>query len=151
MNITFLKILNFRLILNTFHSMNSKEIELMIILLTCFLLFLISISILKSNGSGNAFFNLFAEILYHDKVGHFLLMGMLGFLVVAVVSPFLLKKHSRTVSIWLPTILLILLIGVEEYSQSFLSTRSCSWSDYWFGVIGVIMASSIYLLTSQRQ
>jgi len=123
----------------------------MIILLAGFILFLLTISILKSNGHEIARFQIFRDIPYYDKLGHFLLMGVLGFLLVAVVSPLLRKKVSKTLSILIPTCSLVILIGVEEYSQQYLSSRSCSWADFGFGVVGILFFVGVYLLSFRRK
>jgi len=121
----------------------------MLTLLLIFLLFLVTISILKTQGGGDVLFNLCASIPHHDKWGHFFLMGILGFLLLAVLSPLLGKKYSRAISIYFPTISLITLIGIEEFSQHFLSTRSCSWADFGCGALGILVAMSSYLFTRQ--
>ncbi len=63
-----------------------------------------------------------------DKVGHFLLMGMLAFFVALAAPPARLR-------FWL--ILLIVGIVLEEISQAFLPYRSFSLLDLFFSLLGV--------------
>ncbi len=65
-----------------------------------------------------------------DKVGHFLLMGLLAFFVALAVSP-------QRVRIWLG--LLAAGIMLEEISQAFFPSRNFSLLDLVFSLLGVVV------------
>ena len=99
--------------------------------------FMVTIVCLKNAGMGAPFFAFFGQIPYHDKVGHFILMGILGFLAVAAITP-RLRLPPKTA--FLPIMAgLISIIGLEELSQGLLPQRTLSLSDFLFGVAGALI------------
>ena len=106
------------------------------IFFTGFALFIVTIIVLKNSGSGDWFFGLFEGIPRHDKVGHFVLMGILGFLAVAALSPCL--PWRRWVSSAFVVALLLVIIAAEEWSQQLVSKRTFSGLDYWCSAAGAV-------------
>jgi len=97
---------------------------------------MVTIIYLKNHGLGGPFFGFFGQLPYHDKIGHFALMGILGLLSVRAIAP-RLKRPAGPAAI---RVLLILvgLIAIEELSQGLLSRRTLSLSDFLFGVVGAL-------------
>ena len=71
-----------------------------------------------------------------DKAGHFILYGILAFLLA-------LAFRQRTGWKWLPlarvTIILLILVALEEYSQSFFPSRTASLLDLIFSFLGIAL------------
>lgn len=122
----------------------------MLILFILFVAFLVTLSVLKSNGVIISSFDYLGAIPYHDKIGHFVLMGILAYLMLIVLLPWLGKKLSERASIAAIIMLLTVLIGLEEMSQQYISTRSCCWSDFLFGVLGILVATYFYISRKSR-
>jgi len=87
------------------------------------------------------------RIPYGDKIGHFILYGILTLLVDLAfirshqdISPSLVTVR---VSLSLP-----LLIGLEEYSQRFFESRTSDWVDLIFSYLGVGFFSWVALRKS---
>jgi hypothetical membrane protein len=64
-------------------------------------------------------------------------MGILGFLAIVVFAP-RLRCRPRMASLAVGGIVLAL-IGIEEWSQDLVSTRTCSWADFLASAAGVIV------------
>ena len=84
------------------------------------------------------------RIPYGDKIGHFILYGILTLLVDLAmirshqnVSPSLIALRAAFV--------LALLIGLEEYSQQFFASRTADWVDLTFSYLGVVCFSFVAL------
>ena len=71
-----------------------------------------------------------------DKVGHFILFGILSFLLNKS-SQSLLPKQNPTRLVLTVSLLLSILIGLEEWSQSLFPARTMSFGDLFASVAGV--------------
>jgi hypothetical protein len=79
-----------------------------------------------------------------DKIGHFALFGMLSLLInLALFQAFAVSDPKRVAGI--SGLLLALLIGAEEFSQNFFSTRTASWMDLAASYLGVVVFSLLAL------
>jgi hypothetical protein len=85
---------------------------------------------------------------YGDKVGHFVLYGILAFLLVSVVPGVDRLKPWRNAL--LSCIGLIVFIGVEEISQLVLANRSADLMDFVCSVLGVIAFGCAAWLVKRR-
>ncbi len=72
-----------------------------------------------------------------DKVGHFVLYGVLAFLLVIALPSGKPQRHWKTPL--LACGLLVVAIGVEEVSQMLLATRSADVLDFVCSVLGVAL------------
>ena len=83
-----------------------------------------------------------------DKVGHFLLFGILSFLLnkSALV---LLPRRNPTRLILTISLLLSIVIGLEEWSQSLFPSRTMSMIDLAFSYLGVF-AFAFFAYRSKR-
>jgi len=104
-----------------------------------FLVFIIGVVILADAGVLSSYMRNFYGFPYGDKIGHFVLFGLLNFFITRA---FLTSLPSRprgwvTLSVGL---ILALFIVLEEYSQKFFVTRTFSWLDLSASLLGVLVA-----------
>jgi VanZ family protein len=102
-----------------------------------FFIFIIAIIVLADNGSLPRFIPAIYDFPNGDKLGHFILYGLLNFFITFV---FLSSRPSKprgwvTVSVGL---ILALLIALEEYSQRFFSTRTFDLIDLSASYLGLL-------------
>lgn len=101
-----------------------------------FMVLIIAIIILADMGRMPEFLANLYNFPNGDKVGHFLLMGILSFLVNASIVPaFPLEKSKR--SVLAASLILALLAGIEEWMQSFFSHRQASLLDLLSSIAGI--------------
>ena len=84
------------------------------------------------------------EIPNGDKIGHFVLYGILTLLIDLA----FFRSHldiSRKLIVFRVAFILALLIGLEEYTQKFIPSRTFSLVDLAYGYVGVILFSLIAL------
>jgi VanZ family protein len=83
----------------------------------------------------------FLERIYYfpggDKTGHFLLFGILSFLLNRSALT-LLPKRTHAHLVLTVSLLLAVLIGLEEWSQSLFPARTMDLSDLLASYVGVI-------------
>jgi polysaccharide biosynthesis protein VpsQ len=108
-----------------------------------FTLFIVAIIILADRGALPEPIKIMYAFSWGDKVGHFILMGVLTFLVNLSISAKKIKLFSRPV--FLGSLLVALAVVLEELSQIFISTRSFSLLDLSADFLGI--ACSSWLLT----
>lgn len=84
------------------------------------------------------------QIPYGDKVGHFILYGILTLLLDLTFIRSLPYRDPRLV-VLSTGLILALLIGIEEYSQQFFRNRIFSLLDLAFSYLGVIFFSGVAL------
>ena len=104
------------------------------ILALLFLLFIILIIIGADSGSLSPALRGIYEFPGGDKVGHFILFGILAFLLAwAFPHPIQLGRAS------IPIVILALLVfaALEEYSQRFFSSRTSDIFDLTFSCLGI--------------
>ena len=105
-----------------------------------FLVFIIAVIVLADKGSLPPSIRALYRFPNGDKVGHFILFGLLNFIFIqAFLSSF--PNQSRglmTVSI---SLILALFIALEEWSQQFFPTRTFDLLDLLASYIGVIVGA----------
>ena len=111
----------------------------------CFILFLGLIVFLANTGSAPEFFTTMARIPGSDLTGHFFLMGTLSFLFNLSLScnkirllNFQLLKGSLIVTV---------LVTLEEFSQIFVTSRTFSFSDLAADYAGIFCFSLLALIS----
>lgn len=109
-----------------------------------FALFIILIVILADLGKLGmlGFLN---RIPYADKIGHFVLYGILTLLLDLTFTR-ALPHPSRKLLVLRIALILSLLIGLEEYSQQFFAKRTFDLVDLAFSYLGVIFFSWVALI-----
>ncbi len=114
-----------------------------------FTLFIILIIVLADTGNLGVL-NLVNQIPFADKVGHFSLYGILTLLVdLTFMSS--LPNQSRKRVVVISGLILSLLIGLEEFSQRYFSTRTFSLLDLAASYLGVITFSWLSMRVVEKE
>ena len=108
-----------------------------------FALFIILIIVLADKGE-LGLLRLINQIPYGDKVGHFILYGILTLLINLTLLRSLPFQSPRWVTV-ISSLILALLIGIEELSQQFFASRTVSFQDLFAGYLGVFFFSWLAL------
>ncbi len=104
-----------------------------------FLCFLAAIVIAADRGRLPGFIMAFYAFPSGDKIGHFLLIGLLSFLVNLCLPARPLVWRDVVIA----SLAIALLATLEEFSQAFLRTRTASWRDLFAGYAGIICAGAL--------
>lgn len=112
-----------------------------------FTLFIVLIIILADLGQ-LGFLKLLNQIPFADKIGHFVLYGILTLLLDLTLTR-ALPPPSRKLTVLRIALSLSLLIGLEEYSQQFFAKRTFDLVDLTFSYLGVIFFSWLALRVRQ--
>ncbi|MBE0540853.1 MAG: VanZ family protein [Verrucomicrobia bacterium] len=105
------------------------------IVLFAFVLFMAGLVALADSGHGRQFFRLADKVPGGDKIGHFLLFGMLAFLVNLVL-------RAAQIRLWRISFLkgsaaVLFVATLEEFSQLFLRSRSFDLGDLTADILGI--------------
>jgi hypothetical protein len=85
-----------------------------------------------------------------DKLGHFILYGILALLINLTL--FRSMPHQKRISLALiSSLILVVLIGLEEFSQQYFSNRTFSLEDLSASYLGVVFFSWLAIKTTQRK
>ena len=113
-----------------------------------FILILILIVIIANLGLGPIYFPFIFNIPGLDKAGHFFLMGFLSFLVN------ILFKSERiqilSLNFFIGSLIVILVVSLEELSQIFLIYRAFSWLDLAFDLGGIYLGGRLASLQLKK-
>ncbi len=103
-----------------------------------FLIFIISVVILADTDHLPAFVRALYDFPYGDKLGHFILFGLLDFFLTrAFFSSFPSRPRGWvTLSI---SLILAFFIALEEYSQKYFASRTFSYLDLFAGFLGLLV------------
>lgn len=102
---------------------------------------LIGAAVLSSLGYRDLLFSWVQHVPGGDKTGHVFFMGAVAFFTVWLSVPRLPWRHIRSV---VGVLLgLLVLIGLEEWSQVYLPTRTFDLGDLYCGWIGVLLFGSL--------
>ncbi len=102
-----------------------------------FAIFLAAIVIAADQGRLPAFIARLYDFPYGDKVGHFLLMGGLAFLVNMAVIPW--PKERLWLSLLIGSLAVAIIVTIEEVSQSFFQSRHADWKDLASSYAGILV------------
>jgi hypothetical protein len=85
---------------------------------------------------------------YGDKIGHFLLMGLFSLLLN-------LALKARTIRLWrvnvlLGTLIVLIVVVIEEFSQIFIRGRSFDYTDLIADLAGILIFGEIARLIYRR-
>lgn len=115
-----------------------------------FSMFIIAVIILADNGALPHFIRVIYDFPNGDKLGHFILFGLLNFFITRAVFASHLSKSRNRVSLSVGFALAVL-IALEEYSQQFFSTRTFSMLDLFASYAGLLIGGSMALGLKKRQ
>ncbi len=115
-----------------------------------FLILIIAVVFLADAGRMPVFLANLYNFPNGDKVGHFLLLGILSFLVNASVVSALPSKNPKRLFL-VTSLILALLAGIEEWSQQFFSHRQASLLDLSSSLAGVAFFSCLAWKNAKRR
>lgn len=97
---------------------------------------------------GTDYFKFIRYIPYGDKVGHFVLMGLLSLAVNLVL-------RARNIKIWklsylLGSLIVAVVVLIEEISQIFVKGRTFDFGDLLFGFAGIFVFGEIARFISRK-
>ena len=110
-----------------------------------FLLFIILIIILADTGNLGMFTRLY-RVPFADKAGHFILYGILALLINLTLFRSMPNQNRIRIAV-ISGFVLILLIGIEEFSQRSFPNRTFSVEDLTAGYLGVVFFSWLAIKT----
>ena len=113
-----------------------------------FAAFLLVIIILADTGS-LGFLAFLYNFPYGDKAGHFILYGILSFLLNLTFLRSRPHSTSKRVAVSV-TLILALAIGLEEFSQQFFSDRTASLVDLMFSYAGAALGAWLAWKRAQK-
>ena len=119
------------------------------ILLIVYILVLAVIIFLADRRGTRYMLNFVGNIPYGDKLGHFLLMGGFSFLLNLVLN-------ARTFRLWkfnylLGSLIVLIVVTIEEISQMFVAGRTFDWSDLVFDFLGIFLLGELARFICQRK
>lgn len=103
-----------------------------------FFIFILAIIILADNGSLPPFIRAIYDFQNGDKLGHFILFGLLNFFITYTFLSALPPKPRSWVTLSVG-LTLALAIALEEYSQRYFSTRTFDLIDLLASYLGLIV------------
>lgn len=104
-----------------------------------FILFILQVILWANTGTMPGALEMIYDFPNGDKVGHFILFGTLSFLVnKTTISMF---KRSPKGIILSVSLILMLLVGFEEWAQQFSPNRTYSWIDLAFSYAGITLGA----------
>lgn len=118
------------------------------ILTAVYLLIVAGIIVAADVKSTSYLLNFVGNVPYGDKIGHFILFGGLAFLVNLSLGArsFCLKRFSYL----LGSLIVLLVITIEEFTQIFMRGRTFSWIDLLCGYAGVLFFGEIARIVCQK-
>ena len=128
---------------NDFYPENSMKL-----LTIAFILFLILVIAVANLGYGSQYFPFVYYIPWGDKFGHFFLMGMLSFLLNFVTKAPRIRIFSH--EFLLVSMIVMLIVTAEEFSQILLEHRGFSLIDLLFDFAGIILFGRLAKFISDR-
>lgn len=103
-----------------------------------FFVFIIAVIVLVDNGSLPRSIRTIYDFPNGDKLGHFILFGLLNFFVTYAFLPSNLSRSRGWVTLSVG-LTLALFIALEEWSQQFFSTRTFDLIDLFASYLGVVV------------
>jgi VanZ family protein len=121
------------------------NMKLITIFYVCFILFVIA---LANEGELGVLAVIVHELPYTDKMGHFILMGLLAFFIN-------LSLKCSTISIWNSnflkgSIIIFILVTLEEVSQLLVETRTFDLMDLVADYLGIFVFGRLALYFNSR-
>src|SRR3972149_8798865 len=114
-----------------------------------FAFLIILIIVLADIGALPRFLQVWKDLPYGDKAGHFILYGILTLLVDLVLFRSLPRRSPKLVVVSIGLILAVL-IGLEEFSQQYFANRTSSLTDLMASYLGAIFFSWLALRIVRR-
>lgn len=113
-----------------------------------FFAFILWVIYLANAGQSSYFFKLVGMIPHGDKVGHFMLFGLLTLFVNIATKCRCLSLGE--ISIYWGSLAVWLFVTIEEFSQHFIPTRTLDIYDYLADLIGITIFSLLSFVYQRR-
>ncbi len=120
-----------------------------VVLLLLYVLFLLSLSVLKSAQLFLPFISSLEASLGGDKLMHFYLASLLSFLAWPVAQLFSNKKYSTFFVLFSLFFILALCLLLDEFHQVLISARYFDLNDTLYGVSGLVLGLLIRVSLSK--
>jgi VanZ family protein len=114
-----------------------------------FIVLLILIVIVANLGLSPQFFPFIYQIPWGDKLGHFILMGLLSFLLNMITNAPRIQVFS--LDILKISLIVMIIVTIEEFSQLILKYRGFSPLDLIFDYTGIFIFGRFALILSDKQ
>ena len=117
-----------------------------------FACFFIGLIIIADLGEGSRWWAFVEEIPFGDKLGH---IGITGTLSLLFNHAFPTRKLGRLTRFFtLSTLVLLVLLSIEEVAQAFIPSRTCDFFDWLADVVGLtsgqVVASALLRRCAKR-
>jgi VanZ family protein len=113
-------------------------------------IFILAVIIFLADRKGTRYMlNFVGNIPYGDKLGHFLLMGGFSFLLNLVLNARNFKFWK--ISYLLGSLIVLVVVTIEEISQKFVSGRTFDWSDLVFDFLGIFIFGELAKFICRRK
>lgn len=100
-----------------------------------FVAFLLCVLTIANRGEGGNWWGFLTAIPFGDKLGHLGLMGGLSLLCNLAFPPQRTDSYRRFITT--TTLVILIIISVEEVAQAFIPTRTCDWFDWLADLVGL--------------
>ncbi len=115
-----------------------------------FFIFIVVIVILADTGNFPHFVSALYDFPNGDRLGHFILFGLLNFFITRAVLAALPSRPPIWVAISMGLIV-ALFVAAEEYSQIFFARRTADWVDLLAGYSGMLIGGYVALKIKLKQ
>ena len=106
--------------------------------------FIIWIIYQKGTGADVAIIKVIEGVPNGDKLGHFILFGVLTLLSILASRFHRLKVYNKA-NIYSASLVILVILTLEEFSQLFLDTRTFEWLDMSANTAGIVVFSLLAL------
>ena len=114
-----------------------------------FTLFIIMVIVLADRGSIPPFIKVLYDFQNGDKLGHFILYGLLNFFLTSTfLTRFSLNRERVALSVGL---ILALIVAAEEFSQQFFSARTFDLIDLAASFVGLLVGGWVAWQIKKRR
>jgi VanZ family protein len=107
-----------------------------------FTLFIILVIVLADTGSLPPYLKRMYDFPYGDKLGHFVLFGLLNFFITLAAIRSLPARTPKLVALSIG-LTLALLIALEEFSQRYFAKRTFDLVDLMAGYLGLMVGGFV--------
>jgi hypothetical protein len=107
---------------------------------SAFIVCLITIIVIADRGEGARWWAFLDGIPYGDKFGHLVLIGTLSLLCNLAIPTQSCAWLPRFIT--LTTLVLLVLLSLEELAQAFIPTRNCDFFDWLADLAGLVLGQS---------
>ena len=114
-----------------------------------FIAFLIAVVVIANRGEGAQWWPFLDKIPYSDKFGHIGLFGTLGFLCNLAFPNRRITRLGKFIT--KTTLILLVIISLEELSQAFIPSRTLDLFDWLADLLGLAIGQTAALAILKRE